>query len=473
MVLNKDKKLDVLLFSPPNYFEDDKSIRNFKIDSKIAGIAVKGLLYLAGELIKNEISVKILNPLLDGTNIDNTVKRIIGMQPEILGISVTSLQIRGAVQLASTIKKISTKIKICVGGPHVSIDPAFVSDFNCFDFGIAGEAEITFPKIVKRVLNNEKIEKVIFAETPLELDRIAFPAWDLIDPKESFPLSEKIATLVSTRGCPFNCIFCSRVVISDQVRHHSPKWIVEEIKFLKDKYDSFAFIDDTFTIHRNHAEELCNEIINSNLKIKWSCNTRANLIDFELLKLMKNAGCNLIFLGIETGNENFRSKVLKKRILDSDIIKAVKDCKKIGITVGGYFMLGFPGETKKYMQETVNFPIVHNFDAMSIHATTIYPGTSLEKIYEKENKTSLKEKWNQYARGEKSIGEVSLIYIPLGMTMDDIKRYRKEAYLKFYFRPRIIWYWLKKHFFHPRNLLKDFYYVLSLLKHGKTSRDFK
>ena len=283
MILNKDKKLDVLLFSPPNYFEEDKGFRNFNIDSKIVGIAVKGLLYLAGELIKNKINVKILNPLLDSANIDKTAKRIISMQPEILGISVTSLQTRGAVQLASAIKKISPEIKICVGGPHISIDPSFVSDFNCFDFGIAGEAEITFPKIVKRVLNNEKIEKVIFAEIPLNLDQIAFPAWDLINPKEWFPLSEKSAVLVSTRGCPFNCIFCSRVAISDRVRHHSPKWILEEIKFLKDKYDSFAFIDDTFTIHRNHAEELCNEIINSNFKIKWSCNTRANLVDFELL----------------------------------------------------------------------------------------------------------------------------------------------------------------------------------------------
>ena len=473
MNINREKKLDVLLFSPPNYFEEDKGFRSSKINFEIIGTQVKGLLYLAGELLENKINVKILNPLLDGTNINKTVNRIISMQPKILGISVTSMQVRGAVQLASNIKKLSPEIKICVGGPHISIDPSFVSEFSCFDFGIAGEAEITFPEIVKRVLKNEIIEKVIFAEIPIYLDKIAFPAWDLIDLKEYFPFSEKIATLVSTRGCPFSCIFCSRVAISDRVRHNSPKKILEEIKFLKDKFDSFTFVDDTFTIHRKHTEQLCNEIIKSNFKIKWSCNTRANLVDFELLKLMGKAGCNLILFGIESGNQDFRNTVLKKNILDSDIIQAVKDCKKIGITVGGYFMLGFPGETKKIMRETINFPVLHDFDIMTIHATTIYPGTSLAKIYEKDNNISLKERWNQYARGEKSIEDVSLIYIPKGITMDDIKRYRRNAFLKFYFRPKIIWFWFKKHFFHPKNLFQDFRYVLTLLKYGKTSRDYK
>lgn len=468
------KNIDVLLIYPPSYFEEADTLHDYKMGGRKYGVWPPiGLLYLAGELKKNNISVGIINPFLNSWSLEKTVNEIIKINPKIVGISVTSMQTRGAVQLAKELKKIMPTIKICVGGPHISISPDFISSFSCFDFGVVGEAETTFPEVVKNVLKNNPVDKIIFADIPHNLDEISFPAWELIDPKEYYGFQEKTAPLISVRGCPFNCIFCSRVAVSDRVRYRSAKLIVDEIEKLINQYDNFVFLDDTFTINKKHTGEICNEIIRRNLKIKWACNTRANLLDYNLLKLMKKSGCTLVLFGIETGNEEFRNKVVKKMIKNSDIESAVKNCKKLGITVGGYLMLGFPGETKEYMQETVDFPTKHDLDIMSIHATTIYPGSSIAAIYEKENNISLKEMWNQYAAGKIKIEDITLVYVPKGMTMEDIKRFRKKAYLKFYFRPKTIWYWLKKDLFSMKNLVRDFLTALTLLKYGKTSKDLK
>lgn len=469
------KELDVLLVYPPSYFEKVDSLHNYRVGSKKHGIWPPiGLLYLAGELKKNNISVELINPFLNDLSLEQTMEKIVELKPKIVGISVTSMQTRGAVQLARKIKEELPDVKICVGGTHISVDFNFIKEFDCFDFSIAGESEITFTKVVKKVLNDEEIDRTIIAETPSDLNELSFPAWELIDPEEYFKGQERIAPLISTRGCPFSCIFCSRVAVSDRVRYRSAELMVDEIEKLKDTYEgNFVFLDDTFTIKRKHIEEICLEIIKRNLKIKWSCNTRANLVDYNLLKLMKESGCNLVLFGIETGNEKFRNDIVKKKILNSDIENAIQSCKKSGITVGGYFMLGFPGETVELMEETANFPVKYNLDIMSIHTTTIYPGSALAKIFEDKQKISLIDKWRQYADGKISVEDVSLIYIPDGMKFDDIRRVRRKAYIKFYFRPRIIWYWLKRDIFSIRNLIRNFSTAFMLLKYGKTSKDFK
>lgn len=472
--------VDVVLVYPPSVFEENLTaegkLHRYRVGNKKLGAwPPLGLMYLSAVLKKEGISCKIINPFVQSLSLKTTVKDIAALNPKIVGISVTTLQIRGAVQLARALKKIfGRKIFIVVGGPHISIDPDFVRTFTCFDCGISGEAELTFPKIVKKVLKKKKVDRIIKSDLPLNLDALPFPDRKQIKIDDYFEVENPTATMITSRGCPYNCLFCSRVAISDKVRFLNPKLVVDEIELIKEQYKhNFTFLDDTFTLSRTHTMALCREMIRRKVNINWSCNTRANLLDTQLVRLMKKAGCNLILIGIESGNENFRNQVVAKNILDKDIFKAVRICRQAGITVGGYFMLGFPGESKNMLWETASAPKKFNLDIMSIHATTIYPGSQLFQTANRESGTNALKLWYEYARGKRKLEDLPLVYIPKGIEFSEIEKARRFAYFKFYFRPqfilRQIWHDLRSF----KDLKRDILQGLMLLRFGKTSKDLK
>lgn len=474
------KKTDVLLVYPPSIFEDELTaegkLHRYQIGNKKLGTwPPLGLMYLAASLEKNGISCEIINPFVEGLNLRETITTVKKFSPRIVGIAVTTLQVRGAVQLAQAIKKkFGKEVVVVVGGPHVSIDPDFVKKFDCFDSGLVGEGEITFPRVVKNVLRGKKVKKVVIGELPPNLDDIPFPARDKIKIPDYFETESPSATMMTLRGCPFKCLFCSKVAISNRVRYHDPKLVVDEMERIKDDYDgNFVFLDDTFTLIRDHTMALCQEIIDRGLKVKWSCNTRASLLDEELVKKMKEAGCGLILIGVESGDEDLRNKVLNKRITDKDIKKAVKLCKKAGIMIGGYFMLGFPGETKEQLWKTANAPKKFDLDIMSIHATTIYPGSDLFAFAEKEKKEDYLKLWYLYADGQKKLEELPLVYIPKGIDFSEIEKARRWAYFKFYFRPSFIIKQVIRDLRSFKDFKRDVLQAMMLLRFGKTSKDLK
>ena len=472
---------DVTLIYPPSYFVDNKTgddlLKNYNIGKTKIGIwPPLGLLYIASALKKEAIGVDFIDAFVHGMSLDEVIRRIEGKKPKIIGISVTTMHVRAAVQIAEKVKeKFGDSICISVGGPHISIDPDFVSRFKCFDFGVAGEGEITYPKIVKDILKGGKPNKFYTAELPENLDAVPLPSREMTDILDYFPAEDPYITISTMRGCPFKCIFCSRVAISDKVRYRTPSKVVDEIEMLMREYkiSTFVFLDDTFTLKKSHTLELCKEIIRRGLKIRWACNTRANLVDEDLLQYMKKAGCHLILIGVESGDERLRNEVVNKKINDKDIMDLRKWCKKLKIPLGCYLMLGFPGETIHEIKKTIDFAIKFDMDLMSIHTTTVYPGSGLHELLAKQEKVDVVGQWDKYAKGELGMDDLSLMYIPEGLTLKNLQKARKKAYLKFYFRPKIIMKQFLADITSFRNLKRDTLTAWQLLRYGRTSKDYK
>ncbi len=469
-------KTDVVLVYPPDEFSESnaKDLHSYRINNKKMGVwPPLGLLYLVSALENKSISCQFIDAFVQGFSLRRTLKEIKKFSPKVVAISVTTLQIRAAVQLGEAIKERFKNIKIIVGGPHISIDQGFVHEFSCFDVGMTGEAEITFPKVIEKILKGKAVPKIVNSQLPLDLDRLPLPARNKIKISDYFEVESPMATIITSRGCPYKCLFCSRVAISDKVRFRNPELIVDEIESLKPDYQNITFLDDTFTLNRNHTLSLCREMIKRDLKMRWTCNTRANLLDEELVKAMKDAGCDLILIGVESGDEKLRNETIHKKIKDKDVNKAVRICKKAGVTIGGYFMLGFPKETEGQIEKTVNYPGKFGLDIMSIHATTVYPGSELFETAQKENKKNYLDLWYKYAKGEKRLQDLPLVYIPKGMEFSVIEKARKKAYLKFYARPKFIIKQIIRDLKSFNDFKRDFFQALMLLRFGKTSKDLK
>ncbi|GAG26856.1 unnamed protein product, partial [marine sediment metagenome] len=215
---------------------------------------------------------------------------------------------------------------------------------------------------------------------------------------------------------------------------------LKEIELLIEKYKikEIIFYDDTFTLNRERIIRLCQLLIEKNLNIKWKCETRVNLIDEELLQLMKEAGCYLIGYGIESGNQRILN-ILKKGITIEQVEKAVRITKKAGIETLGYFMFGIPGETEKEIKETINFAKSLNLDFAQFSIATAYPGTELYQIAKSSGKVPKDWESSFYAlAGQGKI--LSLCELP----PPTLKNYLKIAYRSFYLRPSFLFHKLIK-----------------------------
>lgn len=419
----------ILLINPPYVFRKDGTYLSEKVWKPL------GLLYLAAVLNKEGILVKVIDLMPEVVSLVDVLELIKEGGFKIVGITGSSSQVRGMVQLGSEIKKkFGEKITLIVGGTHISADPEFLKEFPFFDIGFVGEGEITFPKTVKEILNKKKIKRVIFGDSPANLDNLPFPDRQLLnDENYRGPYGSKFATIHTIRGCPFRCLYCSSPVEKlSKIRFRSPENVVDEIQLCFNQgYKFFIFTDDTFTVNRERTAKICDEILKRKLSIKWNCETRANLIDEELLFLMKKAGCVEIFFGVESGSERIRREILHKDISDKDFLKAFGICRKLGIITNAFLMAGFPTETKKELKETWDFCFKTEPDIIGVHLTTILPGSLLFEESVREGRIKRKV-WSDYARGKV---KEQPVYVPDGLSLKDLENFQKTLYRKFYFRP--------------------------------------
>lgn len=435
-----------------------------------------GVLYLAAYLRKNNISVKIYDPGAEKLILSEVINKLKKDSPKIVGLSTLTSGVKSAVEIAREIKKnFGKKIIVGIGGSHINVDPGFISRHANFDFEVVGEGEITLTKIVKKIKRGEKLGKKVFqGEIVKDLDSIPFPARDLIDIYNYFPV-EKLgsgekptAAIVGSRGCPYLCSFCSRNPEWRTVRFRSAKNVVDEMDAISSEYDGkFSFTDDAITLNRKITLELCEELIKRKRKYRWLGMTRANCVDEELLKKMKIAGCEELFFGVESGNPRVRNQVIRKNLKDEEISKALRLCQKVGIRASVFLMLGFPGETKLELEDTVTFGLRFQPDFIGVHLTLPLPGSDVFNIAAKEGQIS-KNLVDQYANGELGEGFVENwpIYIPEGMDRNYLLEAKKRAYRKFYlsaewiFRRIFTWFKDKDALIHDFGLIKTGIHVL-------------
>ena len=352
-----------------------------------------GLGYLASYLRSKNCAVEVLDAKLERLNVSDTLERISSIKPDIIGLTAYTQEIIHVANLAKKIKKRYPSIHTVIGGIHATVLPSqTLKEFSSFDFLVFGEGEVTLYELVDALKYDRPLDKIkglgfrkegkIYInqsrEWNSELDNLPFPAWDLFPQAKHYPI-------LTSRGCPFQCIFCTRPY-GNKVRMRSPKNVVAEFRKVVRKYKpkEIMFCDETFGVDKKRAMTIANMLIEENLAgcIKWAMHSRVDVVDYELLKRLKKAGCFHVGFGVESGNPKIL-KMGKKGITLEQVRKAVKMAKKLGLKTESYFILGFPYETKKTAWDTINFARKLNTDTTAIAIMIPFPKTEIAGMVER------------------------------------------------------------------------------------------
>ncbi|MBN2143963.1 MAG: radical SAM protein [Candidatus Aureabacteria bacterium] len=444
------------------------SISEFTYYEKFfAPVPVIGLAYLASYLKKYGHEVKIIDDYVEKLGLKGIMENIRSYSPEMIGISCLTPLADQTVFLTKEIRKHFPEIKIVLGHRHADY---FAKDFiskGIADVIVHGEGEKTLLDLVCHFENKQSLDDVKGItyqdkgnpirnpERPLiqDLDSIPFPAWDIL-PLEKYKPRPEVTPggrlnlpLLFNRGCPFHCIFCNQE-LGNQVRRRSVENVISEMLWCHDRFgvDGFVFSDANFPVYRDQAIEFCNELIRLDVpsKIVWTTETRPDLLDEELLELMKKAGCTKIQIGFESGSDRIL-KILNKRFTVQDSIKAADMVKKCGIFLYGLFIIGNPTETEEEIMATIEASKKMGLDYAKFNLFVPFPGTAAyedQKIRKKTNGLP----WICFSSYPPSAEKV--VFTPDGMTPQKLIRSQKKAFLQFYFRPIMIY----RHLFTIRNI---------------------
>ncbi len=440
----KGNKLDILLITPAR-------------ESNQYVVPPIGLGYLATALRKERFKVDILDSVKKNFTQKELIDEIEKIRPKILGIQLFSYDVSPSKIFIKSIKKNLPSIKIIIGGAHPTSEPLEVlNQFPEVDYAFKGESEEGLPLLINFLLKNKKInlqkipgliwkeENKININNQLyskNLDKYGIPAWDLIDPgtyKEApqggFLKEYPYAPISTSRGCPFSCSYCTVHIVSGRnIRVRSIKHVINEIKILKEKYKvkEIHILDDAFTASKERVMEFCNELIKEKIKIKFSFpnGIRLDSLDEEVLLKMKNAGVQDFNVGVESGSD----KILKdmKKSLTTKIIKEKTNLiKKMGLEANGFFIIGYPTETKKDILKTIKFAKKIPIKRAQFSLFKAYPGTEITNKLLQEGKIS-KINYDSFMY-------YKIDYVPEGLTEKELKNLQRTAFLKFYLRPKIL-----------------------------------
>lgn len=434
----------ILLLSPP--FGQVYGKIDFK--SKHLGVPPIGLAGLASYLVQKGHQVR----LIDLTYFDRGwpgLKKILDEErPDLVGLTCTTPQMSNAFLIANFIKQNFPSTLIVAGGPHVSALPKeTLGECPAIDLVVYGEGEETMTEVaagqpwkeIKGLAFRENEQIILTPPRPAltNLDDLPFPFYKQL-PLEYYghPLIGPSMGLISGRGCPFQCTFCaSNVVHQRGYRARSIENMVAEIELLRDKYDfeRFSFWDDTFTCRQERVLEFCQTLLKRKMKIKWSCSTRVDVVSKEMLKMMKQAGCAMLFVGFESGNDRIL-ELSQKRITTEQARYFCQLAREAQIPVCGYFILGLPGETKKTILQTIQFAKDLKIDFAQFALLMPLPGTAVWQMAEQERGIKLLSKdWPAFSRYQKPVIELP------DVSAEELYQYYKQAYQEFYCRPSYFW----------------------------------
>lgn len=417
-----------------------------------------GLAMVAAVLEKNGYLVKILDLPVLGFS-ENSLSTVVRQEkPDVVGVTAMTPTINSAVSIVEKVKECDSNITVVLGGAHATILPEeTLKSIPEIDVIVRGEGEQTILELVK-VLDEisgdiNQISGVTYREgasiksTPLrppilELDALPFPAFHLLPIRRyrlhpPFGRRSPVMPIITSRGCPYRCVFCSKSVFGKKYRSNSPAYVVDEIRLLNEKFGvkEIKFYDDVFTLDRKRIIAICRLLKEQGIDIPWTCETRVNLVASELLEVMKDSGCYMIEYGVESGNQRVLNS-LKKDITLEQTIKAFKLTHEAGIETVAYFMIGSPQETSETIQETVEFAKKLDPDFVQFSITTPYPATELYSLALKDG--HVPEKWDEYVYADlKSVDSPG--FGTKTLSREELRAWNKKAYMSFYLRWRYVW----------------------------------
>lgn len=357
-----------------------------------------GLLYLASSVRNQGDEVTLIDQPADKLSDEQVINKVYNYNPDIVGFSVMSSQCIRSANQARLIKEKLPNTKIVFGGAHATAVPEYMlKNYPQVDFVIKGEGEWVFTELIKHLKDSrvyKKLNGLYYRVKNLvknggpsklitDLDSLPLPARDLIDRRKYGTLSglvlEDFGSLLSSRGCPYACKYCSCSAISNRTwRVRNIKKVVNELELMIDQgYHNVLFFDDSLTINNNRVSELCNEIKKRKLDINWFFEGRVNNADYDTMRLMAKTGCKIAYFGVESANKRIL-RFYNKQITPYQAIQAINKARKAGIDfLVASFILGAPGETVKEMDNTISFAKKLDIDFPQITSLMAYPGTAL------------------------------------------------------------------------------------------------
>jgi radical SAM superfamily enzyme YgiQ (UPF0313 family) len=332
--------------------------------------------------------------------------------PDLVGLTSTTSMIPDAYKVAELAKGYNNEVKTVIGGPHVTFtQEETLMESPHIDFTVAGEGETSFSNLLLHLKGKKEIKEVkgisyrdsekIIVTPPEQLikdvDSIPLPAIDLLPMEKYKAGTKRFGTLMTSRGCPYNCIFCSSSLQFGKIwRGHSTERVMTELRRLVFDYGihEIEFLDDTFTLNMKRAVEIARNIKAENLDIKWSGSARVNLFNEEIAKAMKDSGAHTIYFGIESGNQNTLD-FIGKGIKLQQAVDSVRKGNEAGLHTLGSFIIGFPDDTVYEVKNTIKFSKKVKVKIAQFTIATPYPGTRLWQLAKSKNliKTA---NWSKY-----------------------------------------------------------------------------
>lgn len=444
--------MKVLLIYPPAENMITTNVPSF-VDEETGFYPPLGLMYVAAYAERNtEHKIEILDTQVERMNYAMIEREIGRRKPDIVGIQAMTFTLIDVILTAKIIKRVDEEIMIVLGGPHVNIYPNETISIPEIDYIVLGEGEVPFTELIQNMENTQKLKKIrglVFKEGEKivntgsrelidDLDIIPFPARHLTSYKKYYSLLAKrspVTTMMTSRGCPYKCLFCDRPHLGKKFRARSAGNVVDEMEECVDMgIKEFFLYDDTFTINRQRVLDICDEIVNRGLDVGVDIRTRVDNVNKELLEKLREAGCERIHYGVESGNPEIL-KVLRKGITIEQARKAFKMTKEVGIKTLAYFMIGSPRETKSQILETIEFAKKLNPDYVHFSVTTPYPATPLYYMGLKEGQLK-NDCWKEFAKNP------TKDFVPElweeNLSREELIELLKYAYKSFYTRPRYI-----------------------------------
>ena len=415
-----------------------------------------GLAYLAAVLEKNGYEVTVIDcPALE-VNLKQLKTKLTSIDPDIVGITSMTPTIQSALLSASAAKEACPDAIVVLGGPHATfMDEQVLNEEAAVDVMVRGEGEETLLELAKNVSNPKRLNRIQgitfrnngqTVRTPTRpfiknLDELPRPAYKYF-PLEKYRLfGRKMLPIMTSRGCHSQCSFCTTArMFGKAFRARSPKSIVDELEWLRDVHgaDAFSFYDDTFTLDKKRALKICEEIRNREIGLPWDCQTRVSVVSKEILLKMREANCQQVFFGVESGCQKILDAVNKGTTVEQNE-KAIRLAKNAGLFVSISVIIGYPGETKEMLQETIDLIRKAEPDDVYICVATPYPGTELRRVVENIG-WEISNEWGQY-------DTITPVFENPNLSAEEIKELRTSFYNSFYSPKYVIRHLFKMNFY--------------------------
>lgn len=450
--IRTDIKKVFFLYPPAGKFlrGEDRCQSDVEASAATSERAPLDIMQMAGVLKSMNIECRFVDCEMESKNWEDFSDALKSFNPDCLIVSTTNASVLKDLKACDLAKSVNPAILTLMKGAlfyQLPLEVLKMKEFCNLDIALRIEPDTLLKPLIHGIANLKEVKSIFYQENgewfatglcPFlsDLDTLPLPDRSIIRNELYIrPDTGKPMTIIQTsRGCPFQCLYCLTPRMSgNTVRHRSAANIVAEIEECVSKYGIFDFFlrADTFTINKSLTLELCRLILEKKLKIQWVANSRTNTLDEEMIAEMKKAGCNLIAFGFEVGTNEAKERIRKGATVEQDV-KARDLCKKYGIPVFGFFMMGFPWETRDDIKKTVDYMFSLNCEFIELHLATPFIGTELynialeEELIQKESDVIGHTYFSNPSAGTKFLSTLELLDI------------RKKALRQYYLRPSYI-----------------------------------